>query len=263
MKNYRPKYLILIHFAFLSLFLNAQEAVILIAPTIDLSEGQETVDVDIKVASFKNVMGMQFSLRWDADILEFMHIDSVDFGLDFIHHNDNFGTTDADKGILTFFWVDESLEGKELIDGSKIFSFKAKVVGNPAQTTLIEFSSDPTAIELSDPDEKELQVETRTGTIRVGGVSSINEREDQQRISITPNPFKEKTSVEFALQRKSNVLIQVFDQKGKIIIEKVKSYGSGLHTIHIHNNEISTAGIYFLNLTTEEFQVSEKLIFVK
>ena len=248
----------------MSLFLNAQEPVILIAPTIDLSEGQETVDVDIKVASFKNVLGMQFSLRWDASVLEFMHIDSVDFGLDFIHHLDNFGTTDADQGILTFFWVDESLQGQELIDGSKVFSFRARVVGGPAQSTMIEFSNIPTAIELSDPEEKELPVETRTGTITVfGNPTSVNENFSKSNISITPNPFKEKTSVDFALNKKSNVLVQVIDQKGKIIFEEVKSYGSGLHTIHIHNNELSAAGVYYLNLTTEEFQVSEKLIFVK
>ena len=170
MKSVHPKYLILILFAFSNLFLNAQEPVILIAPTIDLSEGQETVDVDIKVASFTNVSGMQFTLRWDADVLEFMHVDRLNFGLDFLTFSDNFGITEVDQGILTFFWLDESFQGTEVIDGTTIFSFKAKVLGSPGATTTLEFSNMPTAIELSDPSETPLNVETRNGIITVFGV---------------------------------------------------------------------------------------------
>jgi len=264
MKSVYPKYLILlILFAFSNLFLNAQETVILIAPTIELSEGQETVDVDIKVASFKNVSGMQFTLRWDADILEFIEIDSTDFGLDYITWRDNFGLTEADKGIMTFYWVDESLAGTEVIDGTKIFTFKLKVVGNPAQSTTIEFSNNPTVIEISDPEYNEFNVELRTGNVTVGGISSVSENQLDKRITITPNPFKENTRIEFKLNSSSVARLSIFDAEGKKIIEKVEDFGSGLHSIHIHKNNFTTAGVYYLHLTTEEFKVSKKLIFVK
>lgn len=263
MKSVHPKYLILILFAFSNLFLNAQNPVILIAPTIDLIEGQETVDVDIKVASFTNVSGMQFTLRWDANILEFMHVDSLNFGLDYLVYADNFGITETDKGILTFFWLDESFQGTEVIDGTTIFSFKAKVKGTPGTTTTLEFSNTPTAIELSDPSEMPLNVEPRTGIISVFGVSSVLESQLDKRITITPNPFKENTRIEFKLNNSSDARISVYDTQGKLIIEKVKEFGSGLHSIHIQKNQLTTAGTYYLHLTTEEFQVSKKLIFVK
>jgi len=263
MKSVYPKYLILILFAFSNLFLNAQEPVILIAPTIDLSEGQETVDVDIKVASFINVSGMQFTLRWDADVLEFMHVDSLNFGLDFLTFSDNFGITEVDQGILTFFWLDESFQGTEVIDGTTIFSFSAKVIGAPGATTTLEFSNMPTAIELSDPSETPLNVETRNGIITVFGVSSVSENQLDKRITITPNPFKENTRIEFNLNSSSDARLKIYDIEGKLIIEKVEEFGSGLQTIHIQKNKFSTAGTYYLHLTTEEFQVSKKLIFVK
>ena len=264
MKSVYPKYLILlILFAFSNRFLNAQETVILIAPTIELDEGQETVDVDIKVASFKNVSGMQFTLRWDVNVLEFIGIDSTDFGLDYITWRDNFGITEADKGIMTFFWVDESLLGTEVIDGTKIFSFKAKVVGNPQQSTTIEFSNNPTVIEVSDPDYNEFLVEARTGNVTVGGISSVLENQVDKRITITPNPFKENTRIEFTLNNSSKAHLRIFDLEGKLITEKVEEFGSGFQTIHIQKNKFSTAGTYYLHLTTEEFQVSKKLIFVK
>ena len=255
--------MILILFAFSSLFLNAQEPVVLIAPNIELDAGQEFVDIDIRVASFTGVMGMQFTLNWDPEVLDFIYVDSVNFGLDFIHHEDNFGITNAENGVLTFFWLDETFQGVDLIDNSVIFSFKTRVVGSPAQSTVIEFGNVPTAIEISDVNEMVLPFETESGNVTVGGVSSVNNQERPEGFSIAPNPFKEIASVDFALNTKSNVLLQVYDQEGKIIIEKVKSYGSGLHTIQIHNNELSTAGVYYLNLTTEEFQVSEKLVFIK
>ncbi len=263
MKSVHPKYLILILFAFSSLFLNAQETVILIAPTIELSEGQETVDVDIKVASFTNVSGMQFTLRWDPGILEFMHVDSLNFGLDYLVYADNFGITEVNNGILTFFWLDESFQGTEVIDGTTIFSFKAKVKGTPGSTTKLEFSNTPTAIELSNPSEMPLDVEPRTGIISVFGVSSVSENQLDKRITITPNPFKENTRIEFNLNNSSDAHLSVYDLQGKLIIEKVEEFGSGLHSIHIQKNQFSAAGTYYLYLRTEEFQVSKKLIFVK
>lgn len=258
MKNTYLTFLLLFLFAFTA---NAQKTITLVAPTLELSKDQKSVSVDIKVEDFENVSGMQFTVRWNPEILQFEEIEKN--GLNYMADEKNFGTKSVDQGLLTFYWVDESLEGTDVADGYTIFSFRAKVIGSMDSNTTIDFVNTPTAIEISDPDYNVFDVEVRKGIVSVGVLSNTKDLTKPDNFSITPNPFKEKTSIQFEIKNKSEVETKIYALDGKIIFEKVNKYGAGLQQIQISKNAFPAAGIYLLSIKTEEFQVSEKLFFVK
>jgi len=259
MKKYIRPITITIFSVLFAFSLQAQDTVKLIAPVFSNVKQGETLTVPIKVESFTNVSGMQFTLRWNPDVLEFMHVDTLDFGLDFLS-NDNFGKNDSDKGILTFFWEDITTLGKDLSDSSTIFKFYTKVIGDA--DTAIEFSDDPTGIELSAPDFTVYITELVNGSIQ-NTTGSYDLAIENARINITPNPFVEKTNLSFNLEKSSPTQIQIFDLKGGKIYEESDLRSAGTYNLQLDKSIFPAVGIYLLKINTEDFQATEKLFLVR
>lgn len=100
--------------------------------------------VDVKVAGFENLLAMQYSMNWDAAVLSFTGHQSYHLpGLG----EQNFGTHRTGQGVLTFVWLDNSLQGVTLPDGSAIYQLCFEVRGKSGQRAAIRFSPDPTPIE--------------------------------------------------------------------------------------------------------------------
>ena len=110
----------------------------------------ELVCVDVSVDGFNELIGMQFSMNWDPEILEFAdviptenlrNLNVSDFGTP---ENGNIG-----PGRLTVSWayLDPNDLGENLADGTSIFQVCFTIVGECEQSTPFEFTSDPTRIE--------------------------------------------------------------------------------------------------------------------
>ena len=241
-----------------------QDPVKLIAPSIIIEEGTDMIDIPIKVESFTDIVGMQFSLRWDASVLEYLYVDSLNFGLDYLRYSSNFGYNDSDKGIMTFYWEDITFAGQSLNDGDSIFTIKAKVIGDAGTETMLEFSGDPTSIEFSDPNANILQYELINGMVGLPTVNAIEQAAiENARINLTPNPFREKTTLEFLLKESSETQISIYDLEGKKIYEESDWRSAGAQSVQLNRNLFSTEGIYLLELSTEEFRTTKKLFLVR
>ena len=103
-----------------------------------------TVCVDVSVADFENLLAMQYSLVWDPDILSFVGIQSYNLpGLS----EQNFGAHRTEEGVLTFVWLDNTLQGVSLAEGSTIYQLCFQVQGESGQRAAIRFAQQPTPIE--------------------------------------------------------------------------------------------------------------------
>lgn len=244
--------------------LRAQNPIKLIAPSIIIEDDTEMIDIPITVESFSNVIGMQFSIRWDASVIEYLHVDSTAFGLPYLTYKNNFGHNDSDKGIMTFIWEDLLFEGNPVPDGHTLFTIKAKAIGGNGGETMIEFSNDPTSIEFADTDANILPYELVNGMVSLPTTNTIEKAAiENARINLTPNPFREKTTLEFFLKESSQAQISIFDLEGKKIYEQSDLRSAGAQTIELNRNLFSAEGIYLLNISTEEFRTTEKLFFVR
>jgi hypothetical protein len=107
-------------------------------------DGQVTAQV--KVAGFKGVTSVQFTLQWDPDALEYLG--TGDYGLPGLESG-YFGTALVKEGKLTFSWDDPKGEGQSLADGTVIFTVNFRALEPVATPTLVALADEPTVREVT------------------------------------------------------------------------------------------------------------------
>lgn len=123
-----------------------------------------TVCVNVSVAGFRKIISMQYSMKWDAQVLEFVGV--KDFRLPFLNQ-ENFGLSKAKSGQLTFVWIDNNLKGITLPDGSPAFQICFRLKGKSGSGSPVSFSPQPTPYEVVNVYEQLLQLVGIKGEIRV------------------------------------------------------------------------------------------------
>ncbi len=124
--------------------------------------------VPVTVQNFDNIIGMQLSINYDPDALEFESL--TNFNLSGLSEG-VFGTPDGsgtDPGVITLVWVEPALMSQTLDDGTVIF----EICFNPRSTnasTDIVFSDTPTSIEITNGDEENVPFNGQDATISFDG----------------------------------------------------------------------------------------------
>lgn len=79
-----------------------------------------------------------------------------------------------------------------------------------------------------------------------------------QDISIYPNPFQNFTTINLQLNKKTIVQLQIINTLGQIVSYSSHSLLEGNNQIII--DQLLNSGIYFIQLSTEDFQISKRII---
>lgn len=124
----------------------------------------ETVCVEVKAKDFNQILSMQYSMNWDANVLKFKEVRA--FGLDGMSLQ-SFGAHLKDKGILTYSWYDPSLRGFTKPEGHKLYEVCFEAIGNAGSKSKFEFSSKPTSIEISNSASQFLELRSTGGLVTV------------------------------------------------------------------------------------------------
>jgi len=118
---------------------NAAGALTLLIDSVEVdcqaSGGQ--VAVDVFVENWDDIFGLQFSVEWDETVLQFDTFGNFNPGLN-LTAND-FGVTQVNNGILSFFAGGPSSNWPQLADGSVVFTIFFNVL-NPGATSTISFA---------------------------------------------------------------------------------------------------------------------------
>jgi hypothetical protein len=141
----------------------AQSAVTLSAGRTSGAVGS-SVCVNVSVGGFRKIISMQYSMKWDPQVLELTGV--KDFRLPFLNQ-ENFGLSKAKAGQLTFVWIDNNLKGITLPDGSPVFQLCFRVKGKAGTAGAISFSNQPTPYEVVNVYEQLLQLVGIKGEIKV------------------------------------------------------------------------------------------------
>ena len=74
---------LLLYFALLLWFVvPAKAQLTIMLPEMEVESG-EVIDLDMRVTEFNAIIGAQWSIQWNPDILEYIKIKQVKIGLDF------------------------------------------------------------------------------------------------------------------------------------------------------------------------------------
>lgn len=137
------------------------EALTISAPEMTAKSG-ETVCVDVVVAGFNKLLSMQYTITWNQKILVFKELKN--FQLPYLDIND-FGTTKTNEGILTIAWIDESLKGATLADGSAAYQVCFVAKGKAGESSYFKITDRPTSIEVVNLREKVIPLKKKAGKV--------------------------------------------------------------------------------------------------
>jgi len=112
----------------------------------------DSIKAAITVAAFQNVTSIQFTMKWDPTVLQFVGVS--DFALRGLQTN-NFGTVFVNSGELTFSWDDPQGSGVTTADGTAIFAANFRASGPTAMSSLALVDS---------PTPREVTVDAALGT---------------------------------------------------------------------------------------------------
>lgn len=120
--------------------------------------------VGVTVENFNNVGSVQFTAQWDPEVLEFVSFGGFNPNLAGLNDgtiNDN----RANEGLLTFSWFNTDFTGASLPDSSTIFEICFTAIGTLGEDSPLTFESEPTPIEVGDPDLNPLGFIIRNGIV--------------------------------------------------------------------------------------------------
>lgn len=123
-----------------------------------------SVCLPVTVANFNQIIGMQFSIHWDKQLLNFQEVKN--FNLPKMSAS-NVGANRTSEGILTVLWLDEMLKGATLKDGETLFELCFVAKGNPGQSSTIKITDQPTAIEIINARDQVLNLKAVAGKVTI------------------------------------------------------------------------------------------------
>jgi len=122
-----------------------------------------TVCVDVSVANFTDITTMNYSLNWDASVLEFSEIRNINLtGL----NQGSFDATSTDNGQLGINWVDV---GGVTVNDRTIYQACFNLIGAAGTSSTLSFSDTPTPISVTTTTSA-----TSVGITQSNGTISVN-----------------------------------------------------------------------------------------
>jgi len=105
-------------------------------PTTPCNAIGTSLNMPLTVTDFNAIMGLQFSLNWDPNILQFQGISNFNSTINL--NTGNINTQNASMGELNFAWHDDAVTGINLSDGEALLFLQFSVIDD--QSTSIAFS---------------------------------------------------------------------------------------------------------------------------
>lgn len=209
------------------------------------------VEVPIYARDFSNILGYQFNLRFNPDVLMFNEL--VAGALPVAEEHFNF--EDLANGNISTSW---SRAIAELMDKDQpLFILKFKSLQKGKVSEVINLSIDGLKLEAYNEQLQVLDVKFEFFTPE-------NVKKEQFMLYQNyPNPFREQTNIPFDLAVDSEVLLQVTDARGKTVWQRSISLPAGQHQQILRRDELPTTGLYFLTVTTSTGDSQTKTINVQ
>ena len=123
----------------------------------------DLVCLPVEASGFKNLIGLQYTMRFDSAALEYKSIRETTLPG---YGPQNFGVRFAERGVVSTLWTDPSLKGVTKPDNFKMFEICFINLQDKGEETEVRFSDGPTAFEVVRSDMGELRFVYANGVVR-------------------------------------------------------------------------------------------------
>jgi hypothetical protein len=202
----------------------------------------EYFTIDFTSADASVLEGYQFALAFKN-----LELIGVEEGLAKAHH---FGQTMIEKGVLTTSW-NRSADFSQATKTYFSLEFKAKQGGRLSELirlkpSILETEAYHLTGELL---EIELQFEERNSIFKL----------EQNR----PNPFSRSTKIGFQLPKEGKATLTILDLQGRVLQQQEKYFLKGYHEWTIEGQTLTSEGILYYQLATDEAVLTKKMMFIE
>ena len=199
---------------------------------------------DLSMTNDELVLGMQFTLEYNADDIQIADITS-----EYLEVSEaNFAQIEA--GVMTFSWND--IDGVALATGQNLLTIEYTSLNSNSS---IAISSSITQAEM-------YTVENNTTVVKGIELKQVGDSQFALHQNV-PNPFKTETVIQFQLPEASKATINIFDANGKILFALTDEYSKGLNEVIIDGNQLQHSGILYYQLNSYTNSATKKLIVLK
>ncbi len=212
----------------------------------------ETFTVDFKAKDFKEVLGYQFTLGFDANVLE---VNDVKAGSLKNITEGNFGLTMLNEGIITSSWNDFDLTSVD--DNEVLFSIEFTALANGQLSELLEITSKVTRAEAyagNNQLDVSLVFNSEEGTTTVGRAFDLYQNQ--------PNPVVNATTIAFNLPTAANATLTISDISGRTLKVINQDFAQGYNEISIEKGDLNVSGILYYRLDTPNDSATKKMILI-
>lgn len=218
----------------------------------------DVFEVSLRAINFVDVAGLQFSLGWDAEKVEFQNI-SPSFPTQSVSFNIN----NAASGVIAGFWNDTGVF--TIPDTALVFTISFKALADGPLN--LEFIDSPTATlviyQLDGQVFEEPIIFSSDGGVCVGIKTSTfatDFKDSAVFYQNNPNPFSKTTYIPFELTNSELVTIKIFGITGEEIYQYSNRYNEGTHRIKINSEVFPHPGTYMYQISTTATSTTKKMI---
>lgn len=221
----------------------AQSNVQFIAPIMSVEPGTSFM-APIKVTGFRKIVGVQYSMNWNPEVLRFDGIlnPALNAGVP-----DNFGLSGVESGVLTFSWYDPSLAGMTLVDSANLYMVRFQAIGFANSSSTFTFGNTPTMKEVVDTSFQAITAGFHDGLISIMNPNSLAIiQEGPVSISeCTPNPIGNAAFFDIGLKEARRVVWTIYAPNGSEVYTASSELGAGNHRIPVKVDRMAMPGTYF------------------
>lgn len=211
-----------------------------------------TYKLDFRAEDFEEIVGYQFTIKFDTEALTFIDFESSELAL----NKNNFGMTQLEDGVITTSWFD--VEHQNLQKDAVLFSLVFDAKSNESLSKTITINSDRTKAEAYRESGENVGV-----TLQFNSESGIPFSPDFELYQNQPNPFRDATRISFQLPANEEVTIKIYDVSGRQLLTKTGLFEKGLNHITIDANDLKTTGTLIYRLETSSQVATRKMILIE
>ena len=206
----------------------------------------EYISIPVKVKNFKDMLGMQFTISFNAEVLQWQ-------GLGNNPMNIEMGTNHATEGSVTFLWVDPKNEIKTLEDGSVLMELLFTRKGDCTNEQL-DLNSSLTAIVAYDKNYTVHDITMNPSLINIKDIV-------KDVWTVAPNPVTNGlVQVQMNLKDNKTLVLRLIDNTGRLLmVKQVEGLkGNNNFTFPVENG--TPSGVYYLQAKGLEGEDVKKII---
>ncbi|MEO1623829.1 MAG: HYR domain-containing protein [Bacteroidota bacterium] len=224
----------------------------------ELSAGERR-DIEWRIpAGSHEWLGYQFDLKIDPELAEIERVDPEAEEMSLA----NFGLTGLEEGWLLASWHHAASGPK--VTSEDVLSFRLRLrAKQPLRLSEV--------LALRNDRLQSEAYASKSDSVEVFdlGLRYKNERGAVNNVDFVlhpnvPNPFRHATSIRFVLPEAQMSRLEVYDLNGRLMAEKEAWREEGHHEIHLDRSEwgMSSAGVYYYRLKTEQWEATRRMIVV-